>query len=180
MTHRTTRSRAGRTAALVAVLLLGVGLVPPLANAAGVRGATTGTSSVTAGTWGVTAATTSMVFTLSLDQSSKVTDTGSVALVAQSYSVTVSTTALGSPTFRVFQCAVAWVANLCSLGLGTPVGGTLATPSTTLLTSTTALAVGAAVYLQVEPLLVLSSTTVTLSTRVTSPGQLRAPIRTNQ
>ena len=178
--HGLTHSRACRTAAVAAVLLLGVGLVPPIAAAAGVGGRVTGTEAVTAGTWGATASVTSMVFTSSTVQTSKITNSGTIALTAQSYTVTVSTPASGSPTFKVFQCGVAWVGNLCSGLAGTQVGGTLAKGSSTTVTSTTALAPAAAVYLQVEPTGVTSSTTVTVTPKVTSPGQLRAAVKTNQ
>jgi hypothetical protein len=178
--HSLTHTRACRTAATAAVLLLGVGLVPPIASAAGIGGRATGAEAVTVGTWGATASVTSMVFTTNTYQTSKITNTGSITLSAQSYSVTVSNPASGSPTFKVYQCTVAWVGNLCSGGTGTQVGTTLSKNSTTTITSTTALAAAAAVYLQVEPTSVTASTTLTLSTKVTSPAQLRAAVKTNQ
>jgi hypothetical protein len=178
--HRCTQRRACRTAAAAAVLLLGVGLAPSIASATGLGGKTTGTESVTVGTWGATATVTSMVFTTDTDQTSNVTNTGSIALVAQSYSVTVSNPVSGSPTFKVFQCAVAWVSTKCSGGAGTQIGGTLAKNSTTTITSTTSLNAGVVVYLQVEPATVTSSTTVTLTPKVTSPTQLRAAVKSNQ
>jgi len=92
------------------------------------------------------------------------------------------TTRLWAPTFRVFQCAVAWRASLCSVGLGTQVGGTLGTNSTNSTNSTTSRTVlvsAGAVYLQVEPLLDATSTTVTLSASITSPGRLRAAVTTD-
>lgn len=94
--------------------------------------------------------------------------------------MTVSKLASGAPTFKIFQCAVAWVSNLCSGGAGTQVGTTLSKNSTTTITSTTALAAAAAVHFQVEPASVTSSTTVTLSPKVTSPTQVRAALKTNQ
>jgi hypothetical protein len=165
---------------MAAVLLLGVGLVPPIASAAGIGGHATGAESVTVGSWGVTASVTSMVFTTNTYQTSTVTNSGSIALTAQSYSVTVSNPTSGSPTIKVYQCAVAWVSTKCSGLAGTQVGVTLSKNSTTTITSTTALASAAAVYLQVEPAGVTASTTVTLSTKVTSPTQLRAAVKTNQ
>ena len=178
--RRVTHRRACRTAALAAVLLLGVGLLPTIASATGISGTAHGSESVTAGTWGATASVTSMVFTTSSYQTSAVTNSGSIVLVAQSYSVSVSKPASGVPTFKVFRCAVAWVSTKCARGAGTQVGGTLAANSVTTITSTTTLAVGSAVYLQVEPAGVTSSTTVTLSPRVSSPTQLRAAVKTNQ
>jgi hypothetical protein len=81
----------------------------------------------------------------------------------------------------VFECPVPWAGGTCSGGAGTQIGGTLASGSTTTITATTALAAGAATYLQVEPTGVfLFTTTVTLSTQVTSPTQLRTGIKTNQ
>jgi len=177
---RLTRTHACRTVATAAVLLLGVAVVPPIASAAGIGGRAGGTGSVTVGTWGATASTTSMTFTSNTYQTSTVTNSGTVALSAQSYAVTVSKPASGTPTIKVFQCAVAWVSTKCSGGAGTQVGATLAANSTTTITSTTALAVGGAVYLQVEPTGVTVSTTVTISPKVSSPGQLRAAVKTNQ
>jgi hypothetical protein len=178
MSHLTHR-HASRTAALAAVLLCGVAAVPPIAGAAGLKGTAAGTESVTAATWGVTASVTTMTFTTNTNQTSTVTNNGTVALVAESYSVTVSNPA-GAPTFKVFQCAVAWVSNKCSGGAGTQVGGTLAKNSTTTITSTTAMAVGGLLYLQVEPATVTASTVVTISTRIAAPTQLRAAVKTNQ
>jgi len=177
---RLTRTHACRTVATAAVLLLGVAVVPPIASAAGIGGRAGGTGSVTVGTWGATASTTSMTFTSNTYQTSTVTNTGTVALSAQSFTVTVSKPASGNPTIKVFQCAVAWVSTKCSGGAGTQVGATLAANSTTTITSTTALAVGGAVYLQVEPTSITVSTTVTISPKVSSPGQLRAAVKTNQ
>jgi hypothetical protein len=172
--------RACRTAATAAVLLLGVAFLPPIASAAGLGARATGSGSVTVGKWGTTASVTSMVFTTTTDQASTVTNTGSIALSAESFSVTVSTPALGSSRFNLFECPVAWVGNLCSGGPGTQLGPRLRSGTTTVVTSTTALAVGSAIYLQVEPTRVSSSTTVTISSEVMSPSQLRAAIRTNQ
>jgi hypothetical protein len=177
---RITHHTAVRTVATAAVLLLGVALLPPVASAAGVGGRTTGTESATAGSWGATASVTSMAFNTNTDQTSTVTNTGSIALSAQSYVVTITKPIIFAPTFQIFECAVPWVTNTCSGGAGTQIGGTLASGSTTTITSTTALAAGAAVYLQVEPAGVLFfTTTVTLTSQVTSPAQLRAGIKTN-
>ena len=108
MQYRTHRN-AGRTVAVATVLLCGVALVPPLAGAAGLGGKSTGNESVTSATWGVTASVTTMTFTTNTYQTSTVTNNGTVALVAESYSVTVSNPSSGSPTFKVFQCAVGMV-----------------------------------------------------------------------
>ena len=175
LTHRT----ACRTVASAAVLLLGVAIVPPLAGAAGLRGTAVGNESVTSAAWGVTASVTTMTFTTNTDQTSNVTNNGTVALVAESYSVTVSNPA-GTPTFKAFQCAVAWVSTKCSGGAGTQVGGTLSKNSTTTITSTTAMAVSGLLYLQVEPATVTASTVVTISTKIAAPSQLRAAVKTNQ
>jgi hypothetical protein len=121
-----------------------------------------------------------MVFTTTADQTSTVTNTGSIALSAESFSVTVSLPAAGRSRFNLFECAVAWVGGNCSGGAGTQLGGTLMYNTTTVVTSTTAVAVGGAIYLQVEPIRVRSSTTVTITSEVTSPSQLRAAIKTNQ
>jgi hypothetical protein len=169
---------AGRTVALAAVLLC-VGLAAPVtAGAASNKGTATGSEGMTSGTWAAVAATTSMTFTTTTDQTSTITNTGTISAI--SYKVTVSNPASGSPTFKVFACAVAWVSNLCGGGAGTQAGGTLAKNSTTTVSSTVVPAVGGAVYLQVEPASVTSSVTVTLGTSITSPTQLRAAVKTNQ
>ncbi len=178
--QRFTHSRACRTAAVAAVLLLGVGLLPTIASATGIGGRSTGAEAVTVGTWGATASVTSMSFSTNTAQTSTVTNTGSIALTAQSYSVTISKPIIFAPTFTVFQCAVAWVSGSCSGGPGTQIGGTLASGTTTTVTSSTSLAPGGIVYLEVVPAGVLFfTTTVTLSPQVTSPAQLRAPVKTN-
>lgn len=175
-----TRSNACRTAATAAVLLLGSALLPPLAGATGVRGRTVGAESVTSASWGVTASVASMTFTSRTDQTSTVTNTGNVPLVAESFSVQVSKPTRGAPRFRVFECATPWVANRCSGGTGTQVGGTLASNTTTTITAAVALAVGGVFYLQVQPAGAPASSTVTITTLVTAPTQVRAPVRTNQ
>ena len=175
-----TRSRACRAAALAAVLLPGVILLPPLAGASGDGGGATGTESVVAASWGATASVTSMSFTSATVQTSDVTNTGTVGLTAESFVVSVSEPTSGSPTFGVFACSVAWVSTTCSGGSGTQLGGSLSANSTTTVTSTVALATGAVEYLQVEPTAVTSSTTVTLSPHISSPSQVRAAVVTDQ
>ena len=175
-----TRSTACRTAATTAVLLLGVALLPPIAGASGLGGRAQGIEAVTSATWGATASVTSMTFTTNTSQTSDVTNTGDVDLVAESFVVTVSNTAIGNPKFKVFRCAVPWVATKCSGGAGTQIGGTLASNSTTTITSVLALAVGVVEYLQVEPANVPRSTTVTISPRIAAPSQVRAAVHTNQ
>jgi len=172
--------RACRTAAIAAVLLLVVLAAPSQAGAAPNRGTALGSESVSSGTWAATAATTSMTFTTNTDQTSAITNSGTIALSAISYKVTISNPVSGSPTFKVFACAVAWVSNLCSGGAGTQAGGTLAKNTTTTVTSSVTPAVGGKVYLQVEPAGVTSLVTVTLGTSITSPAQLRAAVKTNQ
>ena len=171
---------AGRTVATAAVLLVAGLAFPVGAGAAAHRGTATGSQSVTSATWTATASVTSMTFTTNTDQTSAITNTGTVTLSAISYKVTVSKPAGGNPSFKVFACAVAWVSNLCSGGAGTQAGGTLAKNTTTTVTSTVVPAVGGKVYLQVEPTGVTTSTTVTLGTSISSPGQLRAAVKTNQ
>lgn len=165
---------------MAAALLLGVALVPPIASAPGLTGGAKGAESTTVGTWGTTASPTSMTFTTSTGRTSTVANAGTIALNAESYSVTVSKPASGTPTFKLFQCTTAWVTNECSGAAGTPIGGTLAANSTTTVTATSGLAVSADTYLQVEPTSVTASTTVTLSTKVTSPTQLRSAVATNR
>ena len=177
------RGNAGRTAAAAAVLLLAGVMVlatPLSAGAANHKGTAVGSEAVVSGTWKATAATTSMTFTTNTFQTSKITNTGTIALSAISYKVTISNPASGTPTFKVFACAVAWVSNLCSGGAGTQAGATLAKNTTTTVSSTVVPAVAANVYLQVEPASVTSSVTVTLGTSIAAPAQLRAAVKTNQ
>jgi hypothetical protein len=172
---------AGRTAATAAVLLVVVVALPGNAGAAGLfKASAAKTGSLTSGKWAATLTTTSMTFTINTNQTSTVTNTGTVALSAISYKVTVSNPTSGSPTFTLFVCPVAWSANTCSGGAGTEVGGTFSKNSTTTVSSTVVPAVAGHVYLQVEPIGVLASTTVTLGTTITSANQLRAAIKTNQ
>jgi hypothetical protein len=176
------RQRGAGWAVAVATVLLSVALVPPVpAGASGVaKASVVGSESVTAGTWKATASTTSFTFTGNTDQTSTVTNTGTVALSAISYKVVVSNPASGSPSFTLWVCPVAWSANKCSGGSGTQVGTTVAKNSTTTVTSSTVPALSGAVYLQVEPAAVTSTVTVGLSTLITSPTQLRAAVKTNQ
>ena len=176
--NRIARRRACRTAATAAVLLLGVGWVPPIASAAGIGGMAMGTESVVVGSWGATASVTSMTFSTNTPQTSVVTNTGSIGLTAQSYLVTISRPAGPQPRFRVLECPVAWVGTRCRVG-ATRIGGILPSNSTTTVTSTTTLAPGATVYLSIRPLRLRRPTTVTLIPQVTSPAQLRAAVHTN-
>lgn len=174
------RGLAGRKAAAATVALLVTLALPAVAGAAGLRARATGTSSVSAENWGVAASVTSMTFTTNAVQTSTVTNTGTVALSAHSYSVTVSKPKGRPPTFTIYRCSVAWVASTCPGGTATQIGGTLSASSTTILTSVTALAPGASIYLEVRPSGVQRPTTVTIAPQVTSPSQLRAPVRTDQ
>jgi hypothetical protein len=178
--HQVFRS-AGRTAATAAVLLVAVLAVPGHADAAGVvKAKAAKTESVTSGKWTATLSTTTMTFTTSANQTSTVTNTGTVALSGISYKVTVSNPVSGSPSFTLFVCAVAWSSGTCAGGAGTQVGGTFSVNSTTTVSSTVVPAVAGSVYLQVEPASVTSSTVVTLGTSITSSTQLRAAMKTNQ
>jgi len=172
--------RASRTVATATVLLCLAVCLPTPAGALNNRGTAAKSEAVASGSWTATAATTSMTFTGNTDQTSTITNTGTVALSAISYKVTISTPSSGSPTFKVYACAVAWATNLCSGGAGTQAGGSLAKGSTTTVSSTVVPPIGGKVYLQVEPAGVTSSTTVTLGTSITSPTQLRAAVKTNQ
>ena len=155
-------------------------LLPPIAGASGLGGRAQGTEAVTSANWGATASVTSMTFTTNTVQTSNVTNTGNVALVAESFVVTISNPAFGAPTFKVFRCAVPWVATKCSGGAGTQIGGTLAANSTTTITSVLALAVGAVEYLKVKPATIFASTTVALSPQIAAPGQVRVAVHTSQ
>ena len=173
-------SRAGRAVATATALLL-VGLAAPSgAGAAANNGQATGTESVVSGTWSATAAAPSLTFTSDVSQTSTITNTGTIALSAISYTVTISDPISGSPTFRVFACPVAWVSGKCGGRRGTRAGGKLAKDSTTTVTSSVIPALGGSVYLQVEPTRVISPVTVTLAPTITSPIQLRAAVSSHQ
>lgn len=173
------RATACRTASAAVVLLLGVALLPSIADASSVGGRTIGTESVASAVWGMTASVTSMTFTANTSQLSEVTNNGNVPLVAESFVVTVPKSP-GNPSFTVFLCPVPWVSTTCSGGPGTQVGGTLTKNSTSTITTSTALAVGGIAHLQVRPTAVAFSITVTLIPQITSPGQVRAAVATNQ
>jgi hypothetical protein len=178
--HRLSRKPA-RTAAIAAVLAVVMLSFPIEAGAAGTfKASAAKTGSVTSGIWAATLSTTSMTFTTNADQTSTVTNTGTIVLVGISYKVTVSNPATGSPTFKLFVCTVAWSGGTCSGGAGTQVGGTLVKNSTTTVSSTVVPAISGHVYLQVEPAGVASSTSVTLGTSISSATQLRASVKTNQ
>jgi hypothetical protein len=163
-------------------VLLAVGLTAPCpaGAAAKVSGVASRAEAVSTGTWAATASTTSMAFATNADQLSTVSNTGTIALSAISYKVTVSNPSSGAPTFTLWTCAVAWVSNKCSGGAGTQVGGTFAKNSTTTVASTQVPTLSGSVYLQVQPATVTSPVTVTLGTSITSPTQLRASIKTSQ
>jgi hypothetical protein len=165
----------------VATVLVCVTLTPTsTAGAVSTRGTASGREAVTSGTWTATASTTTMTFTSTTYQTSTITNTGTLALSAISYKVTISNPSSGSPTFKVFACAVTWVSNSCSGGAGTQAGGTLAKNPTTTVSSTVVPPLSGHAYLQVEPTSVGSTVTVTLATQIMSPSQLRAASKTNQ
>ena len=162
----------------------GLGKLSKVRNGIVAKGAHPGeptpASRVSSGKWAATLSATSLTFTTNANQTSTVTNTGTIALVGISYKVTVSNPASGSPTFKLFVCAVAWSGGTCSGGPGTAVGGPFPKNSTTTVNSAMAPALAGAVFLQVEPASVTSSTTVTLGTSIKSATQLRAAIHFNQ
>jgi hypothetical protein len=179
--HCLIRLNACRTAALAAVLLLGVGLVPSPAAAARIGGRTTGAESISSATWGATASATSMTFTSRASQYSTVTNTGVVALVAESFLVTVSNPGPPTPTFTILACTSAWVGRRCNGGVGTQIGGTFATGTSTTVAAAFAVVVGGSIYLRVRPSIGgIRATTITVMPEVTAPSQVQAPVKTNQ
>jgi len=181
VTRSPVRDHPARTAAVAAVLVVLAAALPGRAGAAGaVRATASGAESVASGVWTATLSATSLTFTTNTNQTSTVTNTGTVALVGISYKITVSNPASGSPTFKIFVCAVPWSGGTCSGGAGTAVGGTFSKNTTTTVNSAVVPALAGAVYLQVEPTAVTFSTTVTLGTSINSTTQLRAAIHTNQ
>jgi len=145
------RQRGAAWAAVVTAVLLLAALAPVTRAGASpiIKASVVGSESVSSGTWAATASTTSFTFFL------------------------------GLPTFTLWACPVAWVANQCSGGPGTQVGSTLASGSTTTVTSAVVPPLGGTVYLQLEPAGTLFPVTVTLSTLITSPTELRAAVKTN-
>jgi hypothetical protein len=176
--------KAGRATTAVVALLLAVLLLPSTqSSAAGlVKGTARGTASVTSGKWGATVSDTSLSFGLlaTATQDVTVTNVGTIALSGLSYTVTVSTPILGSPTFTIFACTVAWVAEKCGGGAGTQVGTTFKKSTTTTVSSSVVPPLTGSVYLQVTPTAVIFPVDVTLSTEVSSATQLRAHLVTNQ
>jgi hypothetical protein len=171
---------SGGGVVVVAVLLALAVLGGPPAGAAGQAGTATGAETVTSGTWAATASVRSMTFTTATPQTSTIANTGTIALSAVSYAVTVSS-GRGAPRFTLYACTAPWVRNRCSGGAGTQVGGTFTKNSTTTVTSAVVPPLGGAVYLRVEPTRrIRASTTVTLSTSVSAPGQLRGAVETTQ
>jgi hypothetical protein len=174
--HRT----VGRTVASAAVLLLLLTGASVEASAAGIVKATTvGRSSVTSATWKATVTPGSFTFTGLAAQTATVANIGTVGLSSITYQVTVPSI-VGAPTFTLFVCAVPWVSGRCSGGSGTQVGGTIQKDATTTMTSTVVPAVGGDVYLELVPSRIGASVTVSVSTSITSPVQLRAAVVTRQ
>jgi hypothetical protein len=172
---------ACRTAAATAVLLLVVLAVPSRAEAVGVvKAKAAKTESVTSGKWLATVSPTTLTFTTNTAQTSTVANTGTIALTAISYKVTISNPATGSPTFTLFVCPVAWSGGTCSGGTGTQIGTTYAHNSTVTVSSAVVPAVGGNAFLQATPAGVTSSVSMTLGTSISSATQLRAAIKTNQ
>ena len=165
---------------MAVLLTLGLTTPPPAGAAGKVSGAASHTEAVSTGTWAATASVTSMTFTTNTDQLSTVSNTGTIALSAVTYKVTVSNPTSGSPTFTLFTCAVAWVSNKCSGAAGTQVGGTFTKNSTTTVTATQVPPLSGSVYLQIEPTTVTTSVTVALGALISSPTQLRASVKTDQ
>jgi hypothetical protein len=172
---------ACRTAGATAVLLLAVLAAPPRAQAVGVvKAKAAKTESVTGGKWLATVSPTTLTFTTNTAQTSTVANTGTIALTAISYKVTISNPVTGTPTFTLFVCPVAWSGGTCSGGAGTQIGTTYAQNSTITVSSAVVPAIGGNVYLQATPVGVTSSVSMTLGTSISSATQLRAAIRTNQ
>jgi len=166
---------------LAAVVLLSAFLAPASAGALTGRGQATAAETVTTGTWGAAATPTTLQWTLGgrSAEVSTVTDTGTIALTALSYKVTVST-GLGINRFRIAVCPVAWVGTTCS-GAAKRIGTSYAPGSTTTVTSTVVPPLGGDVYLRVAPNGTdVTTITVTLAVSVAGTTQTRAGAITNQ
>lgn len=172
--------QAGRSPRRPSCLLVIVLLPMQAAGASPDKGTGTGTEAVTSGTWLARVSASVLTFTTNTAQTSTVTNTGAIALIAISYKVTISNPVSGSPTFTLYVCTVAWSGGKCSGGSGTQVGGTFAKNTVTTVSSAVVPAVGGEVYLQATPTGVTSSVSMTLATLISSPTQLRAAIKTNQ
>ncbi len=174
--------RAGTAAASAAAVMLSAFLAPASAGALAFRGQATATESVTTGTWGATATPTTLQWTLGSNAAadSTVANTGTIAVSALSYQVTVST-GLGISHFKIAACAVAWVGTKCGGRAGTRIGTNYATGSTTTVTSPLVPPLGGDVYLLVTPTgTAVTTVTVTLAVSVAGTTQTRARAITNQ
>ena len=181
MTHCRGQRFMGRIAVSAAVLLFGALTLPGTAAATAKAAASVaGSESVTSATWGAKATASVLTFTTNVAQTSTVANTGTIALSGVGYTVTISNPTSGSPSFTLYACATAWSGGKCGGGTGTKVGTTYAKNTTTPVTSTVVPAVGGSVYLQATPSGVTSSVSMTLVTTITSAGQLRARVVTNQ
>ena len=151
-----------------------------------VQGQTRGSEGVTASSWG--ASSSPMSFTWDLvggSQYATVSNTGTVALGAVTYTVTVSA-GLGLTTFTLAVCTVAWSGGLCSGGTGTAIGGPYSINSSTPATSAVVPPVGGDVYLEATASgVTVTSITMTLTLAVTgsstpSSDQVRAASTTDR
>jgi hypothetical protein len=151
-----------------------------------VKGKTTGTEQLTSSAFGASAGPTSFTWNLiGGSQTSTVSNTGTVALSAITYTVTVSS-GIGLTTFTLAVCTVAWSGGLCGGGAGTAIGGTYAIGSTTHVNSSVVPPVGGDVYLKATASgVTVTSITMSLSLAVTGSStpastQVRAAVTTNQ
>jgi len=177
------RHRARAAAVTTAAALLSLLVAPVGAVAAPNRGVGSGAETVSSGTWGASASPATPTWTTGQGgrKLSTETNTGTLALSALTYKVTISSGS-GTTTFTLAACPVAWDGGgNCPGGGSTTIGGTYTIGSTTTVSSTDVPNVGGALYLKATASNnVTSAITMTLQLSVTSPSQLRAPVVTNQ
>jgi hypothetical protein len=185
MKHRQWPSchRARTTAATAAVVLLLALLNPGTAGARTLLGGVQGSETVTSGSWGAVATPTAMTWTTGggTNQTTIVTNTGSIALTGLTYKVTVSAGA-GTTSFTLQTCARPWNnGGNCPGRTETSIGGSYALGSVTTVSSSSIPAPGGAIYVEASASGAVATTvTMTLQISVASITQVRAPIVSNQ
>jgi hypothetical protein len=185
MQHRSWPSghRARTAAATSAVVLLLALLNPGIAGAQTIRGDVPGNETVTSGSWGAVATPTTMTWTPGggSNQTTTVTNTGTIALTGLTYKVTVSAGS-GTTSFSLQTCARPWNnGGHCPGRTITAIGGSYALGSVTTVNSSSAPAPAGAIYVEATASGAVATTvTMTLQISVTSVTQVRAPIVNNQ
>jgi len=187
MNVRARRRRVtGRVVTTVAALLVALVAAPSSAMGGVLKGAAVGAEAVSSGSWGASINPTSLTWTSNSSQTATVTDTGTVTMVQLTYRITVTFDASkDTPVLTLAVCTSPWSGGRCNGGAGTniPAAGSYDVNGTTVETSTVVPPLSGSVYLQAtssgsfhqqKPL------TMAFVPEVSSPGQLRGALRTDQ